>query len=311
MSEDKAVLPVRDLDTVYLSYDEPQREEFWVKIRSQIPWAKRVDGVRGSDAAHKAAADASETERFIVIDGDNLPDWNFWDQNLVIDSGNQGAQFRWRARNNVNGLYYGNGGLSCWTREYVWNMRTHEHSLGDAATSIEFCFDRQYWPMHDCWSITYPNYSAKQAWRAGFREGVKLCTRHGEVNKSASDFCNWVWPKNLQTLRSWYTLGSDVENGIWAQWGARWGTYYLMLQDWDYRLVQDFAALDELWLKHQHDDSDCIQQITAELNQILKLDIVDFTAEQSAHIKRHYGATWRNEGIMVTELEVIKRREGW
>ena len=48
-----------DLDCIYLSYDEPQKEEFWIKIRNMVPWAKRVDGVKGSDAAHKAAADAS------------------------------------------------------------------------------------------------------------------------------------------------------------------------------------------------------------------------------------------------------------
>ena len=63
-------IDVADLDVVYLSYDEPQKEEFWVKIRNLVPWAKRVDGVKGSDAAHKAAAEASDAERFILIGGD-------------------------------------------------------------------------------------------------------------------------------------------------------------------------------------------------------------------------------------------------
>ena len=66
-------IDIADLDCIYLSYDEPQKEEFWVKIRNMVPWAKRVDNVKGSDAAHKAAAAASDTERFILIDGDNLP----------------------------------------------------------------------------------------------------------------------------------------------------------------------------------------------------------------------------------------------
>ncbi len=61
---------IADLDCIYLSYDEPQREEFWIKIRNMVPWARRVDGVLGSDAAHKAAAQASSTDRFILIDGD-------------------------------------------------------------------------------------------------------------------------------------------------------------------------------------------------------------------------------------------------
>jgi hypothetical protein len=76
-------IDVTDLDVVYLSYDEPQKEEFWVKIRNLVPWAKRVDGVKGSDAAHKAAAEASDTERFVLIDGDNLPDPGFF--NLVLE----------------------------------------------------------------------------------------------------------------------------------------------------------------------------------------------------------------------------------
>ena len=67
------IVDVADLDCIYLSYDEPQKEEFWLKIKNMVPWAKRVDGVKGSDAAHKAAAEASDTERFILIDGDNIP----------------------------------------------------------------------------------------------------------------------------------------------------------------------------------------------------------------------------------------------
>ena len=100
---------VAELDVVYLSYDEPQKEEFWIKIRNMVPWARRVDGVKGSDAAHKAAAEASDTERFILIDGDNMPDPVFFNQTLDLPSEDyQNAVFRWRARNHINGLMYGN-----------------------------------------------------------------------------------------------------------------------------------------------------------------------------------------------------------
>jgi hypothetical protein len=60
-------IDVADLDCIYLSYDEPKKEEIWVKIQNLVPWAKRVDGVKGSDAAHKACADLSETDRFILM----------------------------------------------------------------------------------------------------------------------------------------------------------------------------------------------------------------------------------------------------
>jgi hypothetical protein len=81
------IIDIADLDVVYLSYDEPQKEEFWVRIRNMVPWAKRVDGVKGSDAAHKAAATASDTERFVLIDGDNIPDERFF--NLTRESADE------------------------------------------------------------------------------------------------------------------------------------------------------------------------------------------------------------------------------
>jgi hypothetical protein len=64
------------------------------------------------DAAHKAAAAASTTERFILIDGDNIPDAAFFNQTLTFATPEwEQAVFRWRARNHINGLMYGNGGL--------------------------------------------------------------------------------------------------------------------------------------------------------------------------------------------------------
>ena len=35
------LIDIADLDVVYLSYDEPQKEEFWVKIQNIVPWAVR------------------------------------------------------------------------------------------------------------------------------------------------------------------------------------------------------------------------------------------------------------------------------
>ena len=169
-------IDVADLDCIFLSYDEDNKEQHWAQIRNMVPWARRVDGVKGSDAAHKAAAALSESERFILIDGDNIPDAAFFNQTLNFPNQDyENAVFRWRARNNINGLMYGNGGLSSWTRSFVNAMQTHENSDGRTETEVEFCFDPLYWAMHDCYSTTYPNASPFQAWRAGFREGVKMC----------------------------------------------------------------------------------------------------------------------------------------
>ena len=65
---------VSDLDFVYISFKEPNKEENWADLRNKVPWAKRVDGVVGFDSAHKAAAELAETDFFISVDGDNIID---------------------------------------------------------------------------------------------------------------------------------------------------------------------------------------------------------------------------------------------
>jgi hypothetical protein len=305
-------IDVADLDCIYLSYDEPQKEEFWVKIRNMVPWARRVDGVKGSDAAHKAAAEASETERFILIDGDNLPDERFFNLTLDLkDEQYEQAVFRWRARNHVNGLMYGNGGLSSWTRTFVKNMQTHENTDGRTETEVEFCFDPLYWAMYDCYSTTYPNGSAKHAWRAGFREGVKMCLNKGS-RPSIVEFKDQVHKRNLDNLTVWHNVGIDTEYGLWSIVGARMGTYQTMLTSWDFRNVQSFDALDVVWndIKDQ-DPWMLIDSFDDVLKNQLNLPMNLLDEEQSKFFKYHYRGNWHNQGVMVREIDVIRQQEGW
>jgi hypothetical protein len=305
-------IDIADLDCIYLTYDEPQREEFWIRIRNMIPWAKRVNGILGSDAAHKAAAAASDTERFILIDGDNLPNESFFNLTLTFpDPHWELAVFRWRARNHINGLMYGNGGLSSWTRTFVNDMRTHEATDGRAETQVEFCFDPMYWAMHDCYSTTYPNGSEFHAWRAGFREGVKMCLNQG-TKPTLPEFKQRVHQRNLDHLTIWHNVGRDVEHGVWAIAGARMGTYMTMLTDWDHRLVQDFSALEDLWKTVNNSNPELLAGRVAE-DLFVQLDLpINMIGEQeSKFFKHHYRSNWHNQGAMVREIDVIRRQEGW
>ena len=305
------IVDIADLDVVYLSYDEPQKEEFWIKIKNMVPWAKRVDGVKGSDAAHKAAAEASDTDRFILIDGDNLPDPNFFNHQLSLDSTNSDCVFRWRARNHINGLMYGNGGMSSWTRDFALTMRTHENTDGRNETTVEFCFDPKYIPMYDCYSTTYPNGSPFQAWRAGFREGVKMCLNRG-VKPTVAEFKDRVHARNLDHLTIWHNVGADADQGGWAIAGARQGTYKAMLTDWDYTEVQDFDKLAELWETNQsRDPAEIIQAYQDALYTQLDLPMCMLNHRQSEFFKHHYKSNWHNRGVMITEMDVIRQQEGW
>ena len=305
------ILDVADLDCIFLTYDEPKKEEFWIQVQNMTPWAKRVDGVKGSDAAHKAAAAASDTEWFVLIDGDNLPDADFFNLQLRIKPEQEGGAFRWKARNIINGLRYGNGGLSCWSREVVNNMRTHEASNGSDETAVEFCFDKKYFAMHNCYSTTYPNGSVKQAWRAGFREGVKMCLDRGS-RITLEEFKDRVNGRNYDHLCIWQSVGADVENGYWAMYGARLGAFMIMLEGWDHKYVQDFDMLEQLWdMFSKEDPEEGCKQIEEALTKRLGLPIVTYTAEQSRFFKHHYSTGQRNSEIMMTEIDVIRKIEGW
>jgi hypothetical protein len=300
-----------DLDCIYLTYDEPQAEENWIKIKNTVPWARRVDGVKGSDAAHKAAAKASDTERFVLIDGDNIPNPEFFNLVLKLDDNTQDCVFRWRARNHINGLMYGNGGLSCWTKEFVMAMRTHENTDGAAENDVEFCFYPNYIAMHDCYSTTYPNGSAFQAWRAGFREGVKMCLSKG-ARPGLSEFQSRVHHRNLDHLMIWHNVGRDVEHGIWAIAGSRMGTYMTMLTSWDYRSVQDFTALADLWKTVETSNPEILAgRVAEDLLTQLGLPINNLGEQESAFFKQHYRSNWHNRGVMVKEIDVIRSQEGW
>jgi len=302
-------IDIADLDCVFLTYDEPNREETWVKIKNMIPWAQRVDGVKGSDAAHKAAADASDTDRFVLIDGDNIPDAKFFNLTLEVD---EACVYRWRARNHINGLMYGNGGLSVWSKEFVYAMRTHEASDGTAENDVEFCFYPNYYAMHDCYSTTYPNGTAFQAWRAGFREGVKMCLNKG-ARPTLPEFKQRVHQRNLDHLTIWHNVGRDVDNGIWAIAGARMGTYMTMITpQWDYRTVQDFAALEDLWLTVADSNPEILAgRVAEDLATQLGLPMTNILAPESIFFKQHYRSNWHNQGVMIKEIDVIRNQEGW
>ena len=311
------IIDIADLDVIYLSYDEPQKEEFWLKIKDMVPWAKRVDNVKGSDAAHKAAAETSDTERFILIDGDNMPEESFFDIQLDFtgkDPVYHKAQYRWRAINNINGLRYGNGGMSSWTKEYVMNMKTHEHSDGNDTTTVDFCLDYKnsiYWAMWDCYSTTYPNYSAFQAWRAGFREGVKM-SLHGGTKPSVDEFKKTVASRNINNLTIWHNVGSDVDNGMWAIYGARLGTYMTLLTDWNPQNVQWFDNYLDMWEQYKNVNLESeIKSIGQTLSDKLDLPMCMLSSKQSKFFKRHYGSDKYNKGPLVKEIDVIREIEGW
>lgn len=288
-------IQIHELDVIFISYDEPNADKNYSDLLNKLPWAKRVHGVKGSDTAHKAAARLSETDRFISVDADNIVDKEFFSQELDLTDENKDYVFSWCGRNAVNGLVYGNGGLKCWTKEFVLNMQTHENAdPNDSERVLEFCFDPKYYQMNDCFSTSYINGSPFQAWRAGFREGVKMSLNRGEK----ADNIKKIYWQNYHRLLIWCSIGADIKNGLWAVLGARHGCHMTMCTDWDHANVRDFEYLTDLWAKETvnlNEDTllEKIKYYGEELRNELQLEIADMDANASKFFKQIYQNTSR------------------
>tara|TARA_B100000900_G_scaffold391409_1_gene386011 strand:+ start:4189 stop:5106 length:918 start_codon:yes stop_codon:yes gene_type:complete len=300
---------VIDYDIIYLSYDEPNAEKNYADLLTKVPWAKRVHGVEGSDAAHKACAELSETPRFVTVDGDNTVHAKFLEQEIDFDENQDltDCVISWCGKNIINGLMYGNGGLKCWPKEFVLNMKTHENADPDNPhAQVDFCWDLKYIQQNSCYSDVWNNYTPQQAWRAGFREGVKMALDRG-VKPTKQQFLNGHW-KNLHRLWIWLMIGSDVENGLWAIYGARQGLYMTMCTDWDYVNVRDFEYLNNMWQHEKEKEDGLLIQIQALGNDLINnLDIpIDpnpLLPNQSKFFKTVYQNPSRNSNQQFIDIE--------
>ena len=305
--------PLTELDIIYISYDEDNCEENWADLLKKAPWAKRVHGVKGFDSAHKEAARLSETPHFISVDGDNIVDDAFFDNVCDFESEElKGNVISWAAVNHINGLEYGNGGLKIWPVEIAKNMRTHENvpdAEKETGNAIEFCWGDNYVQKGEIFSTTVTNSSPLQAFRAGFREGVKMSLDHGGTKfYKTKDIKDYIWWGNYKRLIIWQSIGADVENGLWSIYGARLGTYMTNLTNWDHIQVRDLEYINDLFYndvapKFKGNGAKCyktkyswdpdklksgIYDLGVELKNELNFDIAEMDAEQSKFFKEAY-----------------------
>ena len=266
-----AKIDVTELDIFYISYDEPNCEEHWADLLNKVPWAKRVHGVKGFDAAHKAAANQAETDRFITVDGDNIVMDDFFEQVLDVPDtdldGNNISEsiFSWNAKNILNGLVYGNGGLKCWPTEYTKSINTHEAATD--GEGMEFCWKLDYIQLNDTFSEVHQTASPFQAFRAGFREGVKMSTDQGK-RVAPDEFKEKIWYGNYNRLQTWCNIGSDVENGIWAIYGARLGCKMTVLSDWDTNKISDYEWFKDFFNNEVAPEFDGLNDMTCRYSKL-------------------------------------------
>ena len=304
-------MKIADLSVVFISYDEPRREEFWLDLKQKCPTASRVDGVKGIDLAHKTAVQAGTTDYVITVDADTMVDPGFFEGALDDALLRAGTRVDWPARNVVNGVVSSNGGLKCWPKALVAGMRSHE-SAPREQRSVDFPvaleIGRETGPHRVEHVVPMSEFHCHgtplQAFRSSFREATKLALPVG----SPSTLPASLHPLHRHRLRVWCSVGADVENGIWCLYGARLAVRMLHLEGWDYVAINDFDWFDDFWRQQigpcfagegglcRHSGyawdpgrlSDEIVALGRILDRDLGLEVAELTADQSRFFKQIY-----------------------
>jgi len=196
-------------DLIFISYEEPNAEENYQRVKARFPLAKRVKDVKGIHQAHIKAARMSFTEMFWVVDGDAqiLDSFNFdykvpeWDLECV---------HVWRSRNPLNNLEYGYGGVKLLPKKLTIEM---DLSKPDMTTSISKLFKA----MPEISNVTAFNTDPFSAWRSAFRECVKLSSKviDGQITAESE-----------QRLNAWCSLNETEPFGAQGYMGAVAGREY-------------------------------------------------------------------------------------
>lgn len=299
-----------DLDAVFVSYDEPGADVFYDHVRDiwpRIP--KRVHGVKGFHAAHAEAARIAETDRFITIDGDAWP-WDDAPLRPLPSDVPSDCVISYGARNLTNGLIYGNGGLKVWPRRLLLNVPTHEAGGAESAAT-DFCYIYRYWQIPEAAADTIINQTPFQAFRAGYREGVKLTLDRGRKHPDWANAKAHIATPNFSRLRVWCSVGSDWEHGIWSILGARMGVFDL----WVREIIHPDQVRDYDWFQTYWNDlgihtEEAATNEARDIGVVLE-DLLGPMPVLDATTSRWFKTAcnnWPKQGLILPDLEVPN---GW
>jgi hypothetical protein len=255
---------LEDLPIVFISYNEPQADDNFAWLQERHFNVQRIDGIKGSDASHKAAARLIDEEYFVTVDADckvvpwfaDVPSQTKLEPRINIS---------FPSVNLVNGLCYGNGSTKIWHTPSMLNTPTHESLLYDATNDkhkFEFCWAFNYVAEKRPAGIV-DFFNEQQAWRAGYREGAKLLMHEGKFN--GVDFLKQNCWGNFCRLITWYTVGWDHKYGLNAISGAITGSLMVLSGNYEADDIRDFDVIDKKFTKDHclalHEETDKLSKL--------------------------------------------------
>lgn len=278
---------LKDFPVVFLSFDEPNADEHWDLLQAVTPHKNiaRVHGVVGFDTAHKtAAAQFPDSEYIITVDADNQVESEFF-KRPAPEGMNGKISYTWGGRQYTNGLMYGNGGLKLWSTEHLANMKSHELA-DEERDAVDFCWDfNRYKDIPGCYSTVYTNGSPYQAFRVGFREGVKLSMDQGQL-LPFEEWSTRMHAANFQRLLTWMTVGTDVQHGAWSIYGARLAVKLLQYDRFDFVNIRDYDWFKEFFTEEaKHNPVKASKALGKQISEGLGWILPDLDEDQSRLVK--------------------------
>lgn len=220
-------------DIIFLSYDEPNADFHWERLKDNFPVAQRVHGVKGIYSAHYTAAVKARTPYFYVVDGDSeILDFNF----DYSPSAKDNAMHVWYAHNPVNGLEYGYGGIKLLSKAFF------TYQDGDRSVDVTTSLGDRVKVIREVASVTHFDTDPMRTWRSAFRECVKLSSK---IIRNQKDHETEQW------LNTWCTV-AEGDHAVYALSGAKQGREYGELHRENLqqlRVINDFGQLRE-WFSH-------------------------------------------------------------
>ena len=216
---------IEPMDIVFLSYDEPNAEENWKKIKENHPRAKRIQGVKGRTQAYHTAAAQSKTDYFFAvfptIDIDDSFDFSFQPDRLK-----NACHYIFHCRNPVNGLEYGHRAVILYNKHLC---------LSTIHPNLDFTLSQPHTVIPQLCGTSHFNTTPEISWRVAFREVLKL----REMNPTV---------ESKYRLKKWCELGKGAY-ALLVQKGALDAVAYYKEVNGDKRALLLSYELD--WLKEK------------------------------------------------------------
>jgi len=175
-------------DVFFLSYNETYADDNWQKLKTKVPSANRINGVRGIANAHRQAALGTATSFLWVVDADATINDNFKFA-YEVSADHFDTVHIWKSSNPVNGLEYGYGGIKLLPKHLLV-----EKTAGvDVTTSLS----HNVKIMDEISNVTNFAVSPFEAWKGAFRECAKLASQsidRQETTETQSRLAKWLEP---------------------------------------------------------------------------------------------------------------------